>query len=173
MSQHKAASVFDHLEQLGGGAAFAERICSMMERTDMFADLARPDIEQIAPYISVYAAKTGTRVMVEDDRESYMFILVRGRLQIVKRDEDNTDKKLAIVREGKSIGEMSVIDGMHHSATAVALEPSELLLLTKHNFDMLVERNPEVGVVMMRKIAGLMSLRLRRTSGVLVDFLND
>ena len=77
------------------------------------------------------------------------------------------------MREGKSIGEMSVVDGMHHSATVVALEESELLLLTKHNFDMLLEKNPAVGLVMMRKIANLMSLRLRQTSGVLVDYLDE
>jgi CRP/FNR family cyclic AMP-dependent transcriptional regulator len=173
MSGAGAGKVFDNLEQVGSGAAFAAQVCAMMERTDMFGDLEHHEIERIAPYISVYRAREGNRVMEEDDRESYMFILVKGRLQIIKRDEDNTNKKLAIVREGKSIGEMSVIDGMHHSATVVALQESELLLLTKHNFDMLVERNPEVGVILLRKIANLMSLRLRRTSGVLVDYLDE
>jgi len=172
-SGSKMGNVFDSLEQVGGGASFSDEICRMMERSEMFRDIEHQEVVQIAPYISAYKACKGTKVMVEDDRESYMFILVSGRLQINKRDEGDADKKLAIVREGKSIGEMSVVDGMHHSATAVALQDSELLLLTKHNFDMLLDRNPTVGLLMMRKIANLMSLRLRQTSGVLVDYLDE
>lgn len=169
----KKGSVFDNLEQVGSGASFTEQVCNLMEQTDMFRDLDPQEIEQIALYVTVYKAKQGVEVMVEGDQESFMFILVSGRLQIIKRDDDDTNKKLATVRVGKSIGEMSMVDGMHHSATAVALEDSELLLLTKHNFDMLMERNPAVGLLMMKKIANLMSLRLRQTSGVLVDYLDE
>lgn len=168
-----AGGVFDNLEQIGSGAKFTEQVCNMMEKTDIFRDMEHKDIEQIALYITAYRAKKGATVMIEGDRENYMFILVAGRLQIIKRDEGNADKKLATVRAGKSIGEMSVIDGMNHSATAIAVEDSELLLLTKHNFDMLLERNPVMGLVMMKKIASLMSLRLRQTSGVLVDYLDE
>lgn len=169
----KIGSVFDGLEQVGSGASFTDEICQMMEHAEIFRDLEHQEVLQIAPYISAYKASKGAKVMVEGDRESYMFILVSGRLQIIKRDEGEAEKKLATVREGKSIGEMSVVDGMHHSATVVALEDSELLLLTKHNFDMLLSKNPAVGLVMMHKIANLMSLRLRQTSGVLVDYLDE
>lgn len=111
--------------------------------------------------------------MLEGDRESYMFVLAIGKLQIIKRDEDNTNKKLAIIRAGKSIGEMSVIDGMHHSATAVVLEEGKLLLLTKGSFDLLLSKNPVIGLILMKKISNLMSLRLRQTSGVLVDYFDE
>jgi len=167
------ASVFDNLTQIGSGASYIEQICRLMEQTDMFRDLDLQDIEQIALYITVYEVKKGVKVMDEGDRENYMFILASGRLQIIKRDEHQHEKKLAIVRAGKSIGEMSVIDGMHHSASVVALEDSELLLLTKGNFDMLLRKNPVAGLLIMDKIANLMSLRLRQTSGVLVDYLDE
>ena len=166
-------SVFDDLEQVGSGAAYIEEICLLMERTDMFRDLDRQDVEQIALYITVYKAAQGVEVMREGDRESYLCVLATGKLQIMKRDEDNTNKKLAVIRAGKSIGEMSVVDGMHHSASAIALEDCQLLLLTKANFDLLMGKNPVVGLILMNKISNLMSLRLRQTSGVLVDYLAE
>lgn len=49
-------SVFDSLEQLGSGAAYIEETCCLMERADMFRDLDRQDIEQIALYITVFRA---------------------------------------------------------------------------------------------------------------------
>jgi CRP-like cAMP-binding protein len=75
------------------------------------------------------------------------------------------------VRAGKTIGEMSILDGMPHSATAVVVEPATLLLLTRNKFEEFMQGEPEVALKVLRKMAMLMSLRLRQTSGVLLDHL--
>lgn len=67
----------------GGGASFTDEICRMMERSEMFRDLDHQEVVQITPYVTTYKAAKDTKAMVEGDRESYMFILVSGRLQII------------------------------------------------------------------------------------------
>jgi len=49
----------------------------------MFRDLDHQEVVQITPYVTTYKAAKDTKAMVEGDRESYMFILVSGRLQII------------------------------------------------------------------------------------------
>ena len=44
--------------------------------------------------------------------------------------------------------------------------------MTKTHFEQVINEQPEVALKMIRKMATLMSLRLRQTSGVLIDYLN-
>lgn len=167
-------SVFDNLEQLGMGTSFISTIADMLESADMFRDLARQEVEIIAQYVNAYSAPKGSTILYEGSKEAYMFIITEGRVGIYKNGTDyKSEKKLATVRAGKTIGEMSLIDGMPHSATAVVTEPSKLLVFTHNNFENLTNDHPELALILIKKIATLMSLRLRQTSGVLVDYLQS
>ena len=168
----RTGTIFDQLEQLGEGSSFVSTIADMLERADMFRDFSRQDVEQLADYVTAYAAPRGAKVLSEGGRESYMFIVVSGRVEIFKHaDERERATKIATVRAGKSIGEMSIVDGLPHSATAVVAEAAELILITKNSLDQLVEQSPVLGAKFLRRLCALMSLRLRQTSGVLVDYI--
>lgn len=172
MTTTKTGSLFDRLEQLGSGSSYALEIADMLESAEMFRDLNRKDAEIFANYIQAYAAPKGAKVLVEGGRESYMFVIASGKLDIFKQSTDgHGEKKIATVRAGKTIGEMSILDGMPHSATAVVVEPATLLLLTRNKFEQFMQGEPEVALKVLRKMAMLMSLRLRQTSGVLIDHL--
>ena len=69
------------------------------------------------------------------------------------------------------MGEMSILDELPYSATAIATEDTTVVLITKNNFDDMTEKHPELGLKVMRKIAKLLSLRLRQTTGILLDYL--
>lgn len=64
------------------------------------------------------------------------------------------------VGPGGLFGEMSLIDGSPRSATAVAVEPSEIAVLGQRGFLSLVQQSPEFALTVMR----LMARRIRRTN---------
>ena len=164
----------EDLEQLGSGTKFTSKIGDMLERADMFRDMTRSEVDIFADYMQAYRAPAGVEVLQEGLRESYMFVVAEGRLDILKNTgEYNESKKIATVRAGKTIGEMSLLDGLSHSATAKVVAPSILLLLTKGHFERMIKEQPEVSLSLIRKVAALMSLRLRQTSGVLIDYLKS
>lgn len=164
---------FDRLELLGSGTSYTVTIADMLERADMFRDMSRQEVNIFAQYVQAYNAPVGAEVLREGDRESYMFVVAEGKLDILKHSGDSREnKRIATVRAGKTIGEMSLLDGLPHSATAKVVEPSVLLLMTKTHFEQVINEQPEVALKMIRKMATLMSLRLRQTSGVLIDYLN-
>ena len=162
------------LEQLWSGKQFTSEIGDMLERSDMFRDMTRPNVEIFARYMQAYKAPVGLEVLQEGLRENNMFVIAEGRLDIMKHTgEHNEIKRIATARAGKTVGEMSLLDGLPHSATARVAEPSVLLLLTKKRFEQLIKEQPEVSLKLIRKIASLTSLRLRRTSGVLIDYMTQ
>lgn len=168
----KTGSLFDNLEQLGSGSGYVAQIADMLESAEMFRDLNRKEVEVLANYVQAYGAPKGTKVLAEGGRETCMFVIAEGKLDIFKQGSDGQgEKRIATVRAGKTIGEMSLLDGMPHSASAVVVEQAKLLLLTRNKFEQFMQGEPEVALKVLRKMAMLVSLRLRQTSGVLIDHL--
>ncbi len=166
--------VSDSFKLMGAGAAFKDEICEMISDTRVFMDLEWRDIEALANYVQCYEVAAGTIVFKEGDAGSYMCILVSGLMEIFKNDQDGKPHRIVQVTQGKTVGEMSIIDGEPRSATCIAAQASVLLLLTKDNYARLIKERPALAVHILSKLAKLMSQRLRGASGQLVEYLvND
>lgn len=159
------------LEQISSGSNFKSELVSMLENNNMFTDFENNELSMLADYCQAYLAPKGTTVFNEGEQPRYLCLLVEGRLSVLKDADGEKSKKLVDVRPGKTIGEMSVIDGLPYSATVKAAEESKLLLITKENFARISEDHPRLGVKILWKFSQLLSLRLRQTSGKLIDLL--
>ena len=166
MLPDKAGSA-DGLILLGLGESFLPALRKMLEDAQFFKDFTGEEISVLANYVGAYEAKQGTWIFREGSRSSFMCLLVQGRVDIIKESA----KKISTIRAGKTMGEMSIIDGFPYSASALAVEDSTLVYITRHDFNKLSEENAQVAVRFYRQIARLMSLRLRQTTGALVDYL--
>lgn len=160
------------LELLGYGSSFKTGIGDMIERLPAFSDMGRADVEILAEVINAYRAPARTVIFEEGKRDPFLCFVVEGRLDILKEaGEDNQQRHLTSVREGKALGEMSIIDSQPHSATVISTTPVVLLMLTRLGLERLGEQHPRVAYRVMTKIAELLSHRLRQTTGQLIERL--
>ena len=170
MGKAQAATPF---ESLGEGPSFHGELCDMLEHVLLFRELAAGEVEQVARFAHAYRVPAGGRRFAEGGRDSALFLVVSGRVRILKEREYGEQKPLATVSRGASLGEMSVLDGQPYSASAEALEAVTFVLVTGHNFHRLVEAHPALGCKLLASLGRLVSLRLRRTSAMLVDHLGE
>lgn len=161
----------DGFRLLGAGAGFKEEICEMISETQLFADFEWINIEAMAGYVQCYEVDAGTVVFKEGDAGNYMCLLIKGEVEILKHDNEGNAHRIVTVTRGKTVGEMSIIDGEPRSATCIASKASVLLLLTKDNYARLIHDRPGLAVHILEKLAKLMSQRLRGMSGQLVEYL--
>lgn len=159
------------LELLGYGTSFQDQICSMLEQTQLFSNSKRQDIEVIANYTHAYRAPADTQILDEGGKDRLLWFLIKGQLDILKSTDKGTQKKLATIRPGKSIGEMSLIDEQPHSASVVTTRESTLLLITRDSFFRLASQHPRQGMHLTWRLAQQLSHRLRQTSGILIEYL--
>ncbi|MEJ2200418.1 MAG: cyclic nucleotide-binding domain-containing protein [Desulfuromonadaceae bacterium] len=151
--------------------ASARQRAEMLERIPWLADLSWQELETLARYFKVSRATKGITIFREGDRDSYLGLIAEGRVQVIKRDDHQQAKILAILGPGKVFGEMMLIDGEPRSATIVAAEPATLLLFSRDSLDTLIEEFPRLAAKFLCKLCALLSQRLRRTSGQLVDLI--
>jgi CRP/FNR family transcriptional regulator, cyclic AMP receptor protein len=142
-----------------------------LERTPMFAQFGRDDISALIDYMSVLKVAKGATIFREGERNAHMCLLLEGKLEVHKDSGQGANKKIADIIAGKPIGEMSVIDGMPYSATVVAAQDSTLVLLSRDNLMRICEERARIGNRLLWQISTMVSLRLRQTTGKLVDHL--
>ncbi len=163
----------DTFHSLGEGSAFQDQLCAMLERTHVCRQLPPEDIDILARQAHAYRMAPGHYLFREGGRDSALFIIAEGTIKILKEAGYRHYRTIAIIHRGTVLGEMSVVDGRPFSASALAVEPTDVILITRRNVLGLIERHPELGNKLLLQLARLISLRLRRTSGLLVEHLDE
>jgi CRP-like cAMP-binding protein len=116
------------------------------------------------------AVKRGEVVFNEGDPGNNMLILVDGKLSVFKGGESGRHL-LSYEGRGRIVGEMSLLDHERRSATCVAESDCELLTLGSDGLERMAAEHPALAYRFMYRLARLLSKRLRKTSGMLVEFL--
>jgi len=145
----------------------------LLYKTEWSEDLTWGMVSALAQYVDAYLAPQGSVVFEQGGQGQYLCLLVEGQVDVIVADSSGSDKHLATIETGKPFGEMSLIDGEPRSAKAVAKVDSKVLILTQDDFRMLTEQHPRLGEILLTRLAELMSHRLRQTSGLLAEYLED
>jgi len=145
----------------------------LLDATRWSMEFSFERIKKLVRYMSVYEVSQDTVLFCEGEKNAYMVLIVKGRVDVIKFDSRRTPKKITSLGPGKTIGEMSIIDGEPRSASAVTGSDALLFVMTAEQFQSLNEAMPGIGISLVLKIAKQMSQYLRQTSGRLIDHLGS
>ncbi len=162
---------FKELEEIGIGSQFRERLCQMLESTQLFRGFSRREIESIVEYTHAYRAPVGVTLFEEGRKDKYLAFIVKGKVDILKQDGASSQKHIATARSGSCLGEMSIVDDYPQSATAKIVEEAVVIILTRRNLVRITEESTGLGIHILWRLAWQLSTRLRQTSGVLAEHL--
>ena len=118
-------------------------------------------------------ARPGQLLIAEDEPSDWMLLLVSGTMDVFKR-KVGTDpaqgefERVAVLRPGATVGEMSMLDGEPRYASCRALGEVEAAVLTRAAVAGLIAEQPAVGAKVLVKITQLLAQRLRNTANQLL-----
>jgi len=124
-------------------------------------------------------AQPGQVLIAEGDASDWMMLLLKGTVDVGKRkvgaeadkEEPGENTRLAVLREGAVLGEMSMFDGEPRYASCWALSEVEAAVLDRAAVAKLITVHPEIGAKLLVKLTQLLAQRLRNTSSQLVKTL--
>jgi len=138
-------------------------IRSLLPKLEVFNFLEEADYQIVEKYMFPYEYDEGSYVFKEGGHGGYMFFIAEGEVEVIKQF-DNKKHTIATLGQGRSVGEMSLIDGSPRSATVRAAKDLSLIVLKKDDFKKLNEENPEVANKVLMGISTLLSASLRDTN---------
>jgi CRP-like cAMP-binding protein len=102
-----------------------------------------------------------------------MLMVLEGEVEVHKRDRWNTPQLLATVEAGRTLGEMSMIDGEARFATCIATSQLVIAVLDRENLARIIVEQPLLGAKILMELVLMLSQRLRATSQRLLGLLDE
>jgi CRP-like cAMP-binding protein len=141
----------------------------LLERLALFKGFNRRDLRQIVPLLYQRTFGPQERVFVQGEVGSAVYIIQKGSVDILKEENGGESARfLQRLGPGEFFGELALLSDVGRSASAVAHEPAELLVLFQSDLYDLIEREPELGVRLIRALSRIVGERLIRANEELV-----
>lgn len=142
----------------------------LLSRSPLFAGLAADELNSLVKYARTKRIAANEVVFHKGAPGDQMFAIIGGRMKIVTLSDEGKEIVLAILAPGDVFGEISLLDGRARTATVIAAENGELLILERHEFIPFLERHPKIAIKLLEEICK----RLRVTDALIEDvvFLN-
>ena len=161
-----------HLEYLGDATQFAGQMHRMVTYSPLFENFNLAEIRLMSHFMHVYSAGPGQEILHEGEQGDYMLMILQGRVEVFKQDRWNTPQLIAVVEAGKTLGEMSMIDGEPRFATCVGAEACTIAVLSRENLARIILEQPILGAKILMELVLMLSQRLRQTSARLVGLMD-
>ena len=162
-----------HLEHLGDATKFSTQIHALIPKCDLLENFSPAEVRLLAHFMDVYQAPAGTEIIHEGEGGDFMLMLIEGRVEVHKRDRWKVQQMIAVVDAGKTLGEMSMIDGEPRFATCIAAEHTMLAVLDRENLARIIVEQPMLGAKILMELVLMLSQRLRSTSGRLLEMMDE
>ncbi|HEY6880969.1 MAG TPA: cyclic nucleotide-binding domain-containing protein [Polyangiales bacterium] len=132
----------------------------------LFGTLQAKDLEQMLSAIRVEEVSSGHEIVRQDDPGNEAFVVARGALHVVRR-QGADETVLAQLGPGAIFGEMALISESPRSASVIALEPAQLLVLARDELERAAEEAPALSQQLSTYCHGRMHANLIRHARVL------
>lgn len=157
----QAHSVVNIVDQNFQDQKVGVAIINLLRGLPVFVDLGDGELRKIARLFTQKLFRPGEKIFNRGDIGNEAYVIMRGQIDIVL--EENATP-IASMGNGQIFGELAFLDGAARVAMAVASQASILLVMQRSAFNNLVQREPHLGMVVMRNIAIELSNRLRRAN---------
>jgi CRP/FNR family transcriptional regulator, cyclic AMP receptor protein len=149
----------------------------------LLRDFSAAEADRLGANMLLVRAQPGQLLIAEDEGSDWMMLLLRGTVDVGKRKVGTGSggegeapveiTRLAVVKEGAVLGEMSMLDGEPRYASCWALSEVEAAVLSRGAVGRLINTEPAVGAKLLVRLTQLLAQRLRNTSSQLVKALQN
>jgi len=128
----------------------------------LFEGLTQTQLDWVAKHAHRRIFTAGMNVMTIEQPGEAVYIILHGTVKI-HIEQGGRDVILSVLGSGDLLGEMSLIDSVGRSASAITLENSLLLWMDKTTFNYLMDNFPPVA----RNLVKILSARVRLSDQVI------
>jgi CRP-like cAMP-binding protein len=137
----------------------------LLKKIPLFSSLSDEILGNLADTVRQQKVRQGQVIFRKGDEGTALYILKSGTIKIVLPSRLGAEIIVTIFSDGDFFGEMSLLDGEPRSADAVALKPSELMVLSRKDFLSFLQSD----VNAVNSILSVLTKRLRKTHDLLED----
>jgi len=126
---------------------------NLILNSSLGAELSHEEAGELSALMSMQELKDGDFLITESTRDDSLYVLLEGKLEVVKKTAADGSASLAILRDGALAGELSFVDGAMHTVGLRALCDSHVLSLKREDFEKIIDEHPQIVYKVMRAVS--------------------
>ncbi len=147
-----------------------ESVLAILHRISILAGFSEEQLQYIFRLLEKVSYKAGEKIFEQGEEPSHIYIVESGSVKLTV-SRDNTSLELIVFDAGCLFGEASVIGIQPHCATAVAVEDTELIVLSRTALLSIYESNLEIFSILILNIAREVCRRLHASDETLLHYV--
>ncbi len=128
-------------------------IVEALRQCRLFADLDDGAIRKVAYTCVLKSYQKGDYLFREGERAAGFYVIKSGSVNVHRVTPDGKEQVLCVFRAPESFAEVTLTTIDTYPADAVALEPSQILLIQKREFRSLIESQPDLVLRMLTSMS--------------------
>lgn len=143
-----------------------ESMLESLKNIDVLEPFEDQELHRLLEMSKIRKYKAGECIVQEGRSDTWLYILMFGRIKISKNGKEVT----VLSRKGEIFGEMGALDSSRRSASAHALTDTVCLATDMFYIEKLTGNDKiAFGYVLYRLLAEILSRRLRQTTEALIE----
>ncbi len=159
------------LQILGVCSDLASQSQHWRHEAALIEDLTSAEAQALGALMPLVRAEPGQVLIREGDLGDWMLLILSGTVDVTKATEHGEISRLAVIKQGAAVGEMSMLDAAPRYATCTAIDTVEAGVLSRQCIARLIQDHPAAGAKLLVKLTQLLAQRLRNTSNQLVRLI--
>ncbi len=138
----------------------------------VFKGLPKEAVKEISRAAQYQSAPPEHHLIIEGESSEDLLILLSGLVSVrLESISPYVEVGITKIRPGEVIGEMSFLESGLRSASIVAVEDCEYLILSHDQLMETFESHPDWGMIFMKNIAVALSARLRKMNRRILNLM--
>ncbi len=131
-----------------------------LKKVSIFNELNEEVLQLISKKARTLNFRKGAILMSEGETGESLYVISSGKVKIFVSDENGNEMTLFVEGPGSYIGEISLLDGSPRTASAITLEKTEVLSISKTDFIDVIRAHPDIAL----NIISALTQKLRRAT---------
>ncbi len=119
----------------------------------IFGQLPKEKCDEIIRAMENRVIAPGTIIFRQGDPGDGYYIVQSGKVRVFREDADGLETELSVLGAGESFGEMALLTGEVRSASVEAVEETRLMVLSKKQFDRILEDFPAISLAFVKQLS--------------------
>ncbi len=125
----------------------------ILSMSALFRDISKKSIERTVAQAEYKVLSENSVIFSQGEEADSFFVVISGKVKISRTSSDGQERIIGYLSSGEGFGEVSLLTSEPHSATAVAVEATSLLVLSKIDFDELCSLYSDVSMAFIKGFA--------------------
>ena len=148
-----------------------ETVIPILSKIAIFGGFEDRQLHEIFKYLEEAIFRQGDYVFQKGDDPSHIYIVKNGKIDLLITNQQVVLRKKTLA-VGDCFGEASLMAMHKHTATAIAIEDSEVMVLSRRALLQLQREDSKMFSLLMMNIARELARRLELTDEILLHYVD-